>query len=214
VAARGPGRQPSPRAVWSFERPGLFPPDALVLDTTFVVQVLVATEPHHSSASSWMEDLADADALLVFNRLLELELREVAFRIPLIERFGGRDWRRRRHDGRSLRRARRLTTQTMDAWTDLLRAYDYARVELHQVMDLVPQYMNHYGLSSYDAVHAATAQFVAVDAMATTDVGFASVPARTPQRSRSTPSTTCGCRTAASYERGSTCRTHSPMTCV
>ena len=151
-------------------------PDEVTLDTSFVLNALLTAEPHHAAAGSFIEQLADAEALLVFNRLLEIELREVAFRTPLIERYPG-DWKRRRHDGRSLRRASRLIQQTMEAWHQLLGAFDYLLVELEEVHGRIDEFMDRFGLGSYDAVHAATAQYSGVRTMITTDAGFAAVPA-------------------------------------
>src|SRR5438094_941703 len=117
------GRPSLPRNVFSFEEQRLLVPEEVTLDTSFVMSVLLSAERHHAVASSFVEQLAGADSLLVFNRLLELELREVAFRAPLIERYPN-DWKSRRHDGRSLRRASRLIQQTMGAWHELLGAFD------------------------------------------------------------------------------------------
>jgi predicted nucleic acid-binding protein len=112
---------------------------------------------------------------LTFNTLLELELREIAFRIPLVERFP-RDWRRRRHDGRSLRRARRLVQQTMSSWRELLSAFAYLEVGVEEVIGAVEELMGSFGFSSNDAIHAATAEYTGARTIVTTDAGFALVP--------------------------------------
>jgi len=109
-----PGRRPLSRRVFSFEAAELILPSEVTLDTSFVVNALFAGEPLHEAARGFLERLAEARSVLVFNELLELELRETAFKIPLVERFP-KDWKRRRHDGRSLGRARRLVQQTMGA---------------------------------------------------------------------------------------------------
>ncbi len=64
-------------------------PAEVTLDTSFIVNALIEGEPHHDSARAFMEQLAEARTTLAFNTLLELELREIAFRIPLVERFSG-----------------------------------------------------------------------------------------------------------------------------
>ena len=92
-----------------------------------------------------------------------------------MERFP-RDWKRRRHDGRSLRRARRLVQQTMTSWWDLLSAFSYLEVGVEEVLDAVEELMGAFGLSSNDAVHTATAEYTGARTMATTDAGFALVP--------------------------------------
>jgi predicted nucleic acid-binding protein len=168
--------RPSPtRGVFSFESLELIAPSEVTLDTSFVGNALVTGEPYHRPARNFLERLANAEATLVFNRLLEIELREIAFRIPLRERFPN-DWKRRRHDGRSLRRARRLLARTMESWEELLTAYDYIRVEVQEVVDRLEELMGRFGLASYDAVHAATAEFANAPIFVTTDVGFAAVP--------------------------------------
>ncbi len=96
-----------------------------------------------------------------FNRLLEIELREAVFQIALKERQA-KEWRRFRHDGRARRRADRLLSQVDQAWEAILAAMAWARIEVHEVVQLIPEMMTRYGLSSYDAVHAATASFVRV----------------------------------------------------
>jgi predicted nucleic acid-binding protein len=172
-----PGRHGLPsRGVFSFEARELVPPSEITLDTSFVVEALVRGEPHHLSAGAFLEQLAAERAVLVYNNLLELELREAAFRIPLAERFPGREWRRRRHDGRSLRRARRLVRDVMESWQALLSAFSYLEVQLDEVLDRVEELMGIFGLSSYDAVHAATAEYSDSRTILTTDVGFASIP--------------------------------------
>ena len=51
-------------------------------------------------------------------------------------------------------------------------------VEVHEIIGAVPALMADHGLSSYDAVHAASAIESGVGAIVTLDVGFASVPER------------------------------------
>jgi len=108
---------------------------------------------------------------LYFSRLLDLELAETAYRIALTERFGTKRHRAMRTDGRALRRAFRLTTQLQESWLAVLAASRWARVEVEVVMPDVPLLMAR-GLGSYDAVHAATAIAVGVNALVTLDKGF------------------------------------------
>lgn len=150
-------------------------PSEITLDTSFVVNAFVAGEPHHEAASAFLEQLAGARSALVFNELLELELRETAFKIPLAEHFP-KTWRRRRHDGRSLRRARRLVQETMHAWEELLSAFNYLEVQVGEVIGRIEEIMGTFGLSSYDAVHVATGEYAGARTLITTDAGFASVP--------------------------------------
>jgi predicted nucleic acid-binding protein len=148
----------------------------VTLDSSFAVNALLSGEAHHEAARDYLVRLADNDSFLVYSHLLELELREVAFRAPLIEKHP-KDWRRRRHDGRSLRRARRLVAGTMEAWEELLTAFGHATVQVDAVFERVPELMDRYGLASYDAVHAATAEMFGASHLITTDAGFAAVPA-------------------------------------
>ncbi len=169
------GRPPHPRGVYSFDSADVAVPGVVVLDTSFVVNALDADEKHHPAAQQWLSRASAEGALLVFNRLLELELLDVAYKLPLKRQFGGR-WRTRRHDGRSLRRSRRLAAETMGAWADLLDAFDHLVVEVHEVAGRVEAYMSAHALASYDAVHAATAELYGADAVVTADTDFARVP--------------------------------------
>lgn len=173
MAARG--RPALPRNVFSYEAGDVDLPDIICLDTTFAVNALLSAEAHHASARRYLERLAENNTWLVFSHLLELELREVCFRAPLIQTYP-RDWRRRRHDGRSLRRARRLIEATMAAWEELLTAFAYGVTEVEAVYEGVPALMGR-GLQSYDAVHASTARMFAEGNLLTTDAGFAAIPA-------------------------------------
>jgi predicted nucleic acid-binding protein len=107
--------------------------------------------------------------------LLRLELEETAFKIALKERHG-RDWVRRRHDGRALPRAARLASEILLAWETALESFVWAEVGIDDVDADVLRLMGRYGLASYDAVHAATANVTGVGALVTTDAGFAHVP--------------------------------------
>lgn len=148
----------------------------MALDSSFAVNALLSGEDHHGAARQYLEALAVNGTELVFSHLLELELREVAFRYPL-KQAHGKDWLRRRHDGRTLRMARRLIARTMGAWDELLTAFTYAIVPVDTVYARVPELMDRHGLQSYDAVHAATAEAYGGGTIVTTDAGFASVPA-------------------------------------
>lgn len=170
------GRPPASRAVYSFEDPTAPCPPEIVLDTSFVIHALVATEPLHQAARSYVGRLIQSGSVVYFNRLLELELAEVLFRLPLIERFGRADLTKYRKDGRARRRAGRLVESANAAWESTLRLLPYVRIELDEVAGDVPGVMRRYGLGSYDAVHAATAAYAAVPAMLTVDTGFAAMP--------------------------------------
>lgn len=102
-----PGRPPLPRGIESFEPEGWQPPEALLLDTTIVVEALLPSQPHHAGCLAFFNKIGASSSTLIFNRLLETELSEVLFNIALKERHG-KGWRTARYDGRARRRAGRL----------------------------------------------------------------------------------------------------------
>jgi predicted nucleic acid-binding protein len=173
------GRPPASRAVHSFEDLALPPPAEIVLDTSFVVHALVATETLHAPARAYVEHLIESETTVYFNRLLELELAEVAFRLALLERFGKANVGRYRKDGRARRRAGRLLAKVTQEWERTLSSVRYVRIELEEVSAGVAALMRRYGLGSYDAVHAATAVHAQVTTMLTVDTGFALMPQST-----------------------------------
>lgn len=176
--SRGPGRPALVRNVYSFERLGSAVPSELVLDTSCVVKALVETEAQHFACQSFMLDMVNAETVVYFSRLLEIELAEVAFKLAVIEQHGKKAWPAKRADGRVRRRAARLSTALFRSWTDLLDSVPHLRIELHEVASSVPGLMAAHGLASIDAVHVATAAYVQADGLVTTDAGFGCVPAK------------------------------------
>jgi predicted nucleic acid-binding protein len=154
----------------------LLVPEDVVVDTSFVVEALVGTQQQHEVCRGFLERLLAAETTLYFNRLLEIELAEAAFRFALQERLGRRVREADRRDGRLRRRAGRLMEETQDAWDEALAGFSFVCVELHEVADMTPQLMRDHGLRSYDAVHVATALLAGVRDVVTLDVGFANVP--------------------------------------
>lgn len=170
------GRPPSPRGVFSFESDTWHAPRSILVDTSVVVDALVPSAPSHPACAKLFEDLAAADATVVYNDLLKTELCEVLFRLALAERWGTRRGERARYDGRARRRAGRLLEAGLAAWSGILDAVDSFAVDHATVSGEVPKLMRSYGLGSYDAIHVATAGHMGVDDVATLDLGFASVP--------------------------------------
>lgn len=170
------GRPPLPRGVYSYESTSLPCPAEALLDTSFVVEALLPRQPGHTAAQEYITRLLSAGTTIYYNRLLEMELAETAFKIALKERFGGRHWARMRHDGRARRRAGRLMENARSAWDDVLGYFPYACIELHEVTSEVAELMRRYGLSSYDAVHAASALYAGAP-IVSRDAGFAALPA-------------------------------------
>lgn len=163
--------------MFSFEDVSLPVPNEVVLDTSFVINVLIAAEPLHFVSQAYMTRLAAEKTTVYYNRLLELEVAEVAFKLAFVEKHGRRDWKRKRGDGRVRRRAGRLSDELRAAWAQLLTAVPHLMIELDEVADGVPTIMTKYGLESYDAAHAATATYVGAGGLVTTDSGFGRVPA-------------------------------------
>jgi len=152
--------------------------ESLLLDTSFVVEALVASQPKHEEAVAFLVRLAEEHVRVRFSAMLELELAEVAFQLALKERHP-RDWKRYRHDGRARRRAARLMSAVRLAWEEVLRDLDSERIDVVETLADVPRLMSAHGLASYDAVHAATAFRDPPVGIVTTDVGFASLPPST-----------------------------------
>jgi predicted nucleic acid-binding protein len=147
----------------------------LVIDTTVVVEALLRAQPEHGQCVALLQRLAASDCLVVFNRLLEIELHEALFNLALKEKHG-KAWASARHDGRVRRRAGRLLEDGTSAWSDVLDSLSWASVELGEVAEKVPQLMRSYGFRSYDATHAATLEVAGAKDIATLDHGFASLP--------------------------------------
>lgn len=169
-----PGRPEKTRNVFAFEVELLLP-DTAVVDTSFVAAALLSAQPHHEEARHFLARLAEFGTVLYFNRLLELELAELSFRGAIAARHGR--WRRERHDMRIRRRAGRLMRDALNAWNETLDAFTYVVLDVGEMLPAVPELMEENGLSSYDALHAAAlTSFEDVDAIATLDGDFASLP--------------------------------------
>lgn len=162
------------RNVYSFEGT-LVPPDQLVLETSFVVDALISSQARHAECEGFLDNIVRARSKVVVNRFLELELWEATYRIALRELHPKKRSRDARADHHALRRARALREEVEAAWRKVLSAFDRVVVELAEVQQRVPSLMG-YGLTSYDAVHAATAGHANVWAFVTLDYHFAALP--------------------------------------
>lgn len=169
------GRPPVDRGVLSFQAPDWSPPEALLLDTSVAVEALLPSEPGHAACVQFLRDLAASPCLVVFNRLLEVELYETLFNVALKERHGNR-WASARYDGRVRRRAGRLLAAGAGAWSELLDSLSWSSIDLSEVSEDVPELMRSYGFCSYDAVHAASLPASGLSDIATLDHGFAALP--------------------------------------
>lgn len=159
--------------VIAFDAPDWNPPEAVVIDTNVVAEMLLPAEPEHAACDMALRRLRAADTVVVFNRLLELELWEVIYEHALRRAVPGRDRRLRRFD-KGVRGGPALELARAEAlWNELLDDLTWERVEIREVADAVPDLMCAYGLQSYDAVHAATLLTSGVTDMVTRDAGFA-----------------------------------------
>jgi predicted nucleic acid-binding protein len=162
--------------VYAIEDPALLLPDPIALDTSFVVEALIATQPLHAACAGFLARIVETGVSVVSSELLPVELAEAAFAIALKERWGGQ-WRRHRTDGRARRRGGRLLTDTLSRYETLLSSIDHFPVPLGRATGLATTLMTDYGIASYDAVHAASAIIAGAEAIVTKDTGFALLPA-------------------------------------
>ena len=146
-----------------------------VLDTSFVVDAMVDGEPRHHDALRYLEILAAAGTTLYLSRLLEIELVEAAYKLSMREHFGSvQRAASMRHDGRALRRANRMVDEIEAAWLASRAKFTFEIVEPHDVVAVARPLLRR-GLSSYDAIHAATAIWLGVPNIVTCDAGFGAV---------------------------------------
>jgi hypothetical protein len=80
-------RRPATRGVYTIEDPALILPEVLALDTSFVVEALIETQPLHAVCAGFVERIVEAAPTVVTSELLEVELAEAAFAIALKERW-------------------------------------------------------------------------------------------------------------------------------
>jgi predicted nucleic acid-binding protein len=159
--------------VVAFDAPGWNPPDAVVIDTNVVAEMMLPDEAEYASCDAMLRRLVEAETVVVFNRLLELELWEVVYEHALRRTVPGRDRRLRRFERDVRMGAAAALDEAKVLWNELLDDLTWERVEVKEVADAVPDLMRAYGLQSYDAVHAATLLASGVTDMVTRDAGFA-----------------------------------------
>jgi len=169
-------RRPVPRGVFAIEDQQLLLPDPIALDTSFVVEALLTTQPLHPACSAFLKRIFDSGVAVVTSDLLAIELAESAFAIALKERWGGR-WRGHRTDGRSRRPATWRLNDTVTRYEALLSPVNHLPIPVRRVTADARVLMADYGIASYDAVHAASAIAAGAEAIVTLDTGFALLPA-------------------------------------
>jgi predicted nucleic acid-binding protein len=170
------GRRRVPHNVFAIEDEQLALPDPIALDTSFVVEALLPTEPLHGVCDAFLKRIFDSGVSVVTSDLLRVELAEATFANAMKERWAGK-WRARRTDGRSRPRAARLMNDTISRYQALLAPVDHIPVPLDDVTTAAATFMSDYGIASYDAAHAASAIAAGAETMVTTDTGFALMPA-------------------------------------
>ncbi len=171
------GHRPVPtRGVFAIEDQQLLLPDPIALDTSFVVDALIATQPLHPACSALLTRIDESGVRVVTSELLRVELAEATFANALKERWGGR-WRGHRTDGRSRRPATRLLDHTLSRYDEILRSMVHISIPLGDTDSIAPTFMTKYGIASYDAVHTASAIAAGAKAIVTLDTGFGLLPA-------------------------------------
>jgi predicted nucleic acid-binding protein len=170
------GRASDERGVHTFEGM-IVPPPELVLETSFVVDALIPSQARHPECQTFLGSIMDAESRVFFNHLLAPELWEAPYKITLKERHPKKRAADVRHDRRTLRRAKARREEIENAWREVLTLLDWVAIELSDVHRWLPQMMA-YGLTSFDAVHAATSRYSGVRPLVTLDYHFSFVPER------------------------------------
>jgi predicted nucleic acid-binding protein len=170
------GRRPVGRGVFAIEDEELLLPDPIALDTSFVVESLIATQPLHAVCSAFLTRIDNSGVSVATSELLRVELAEAAFAIALKERWGGQ-WRRHRTDGRSRPPAGRLLRHTLTRYDEMIGSLPHISIPLGDIAGVAPTFMTDYGIASYDAAHAASAIAAGAETIVTIDTGFALLPA-------------------------------------
>ncbi len=75
------------RGVHAIEEPALLLPDPIAIDTSFMVEALIESQPLHGACKEFADRIADARVPVVVSELLGIELAEAAFAIALKERW-------------------------------------------------------------------------------------------------------------------------------
>ena len=107
------GRWPAPRGVFAIEDQLLVLPDPIALDTSFVVEALLTTQPLHAACDAFLTRDRRKRRHRRHQRTASRRARRDRLRHRLKERWGGR-WRAHRTDGRSRPSAGRLLNHTVE----------------------------------------------------------------------------------------------------
>ncbi len=145
-------------------------PLRVLVDTSFIVESMVESNPRHRESRELLALLSERGASIVFSELVDLEVPQAMSYIAALD--AGRDRRAGLLDARVRRRSRSLTARTRRRWAEYLASIEWFRADLTAILDEVPAIMFTTGLRSYDAAMAATAIAHRCDAIATFDVDF------------------------------------------
>jgi hypothetical protein len=88
--SRTAGRRPTSRGIFAIEAQALLLPDPVGLDTSLVVEALIASQPLHAACRAFLIRLTESGTAMVTSDLLPVELAEAVFAIALKERWGPR----------------------------------------------------------------------------------------------------------------------------
>jgi predicted nucleic acid-binding protein len=147
----------------------------IALDTSFVVEALLTTQPLHHACSAFLKRIFDSGVVVVTSDLLAVELAESAFAITLKERWGGAPARTPHR--RTLPPPRHTAAESHHmSYEALLSPVNHLPIPIRRVTADARVLMTDFGIASYDAVHAASAIAAGAEAIVTLDTGFALLP--------------------------------------
>jgi predicted nucleic acid-binding protein len=112
--------------VVAFDAPSWDPPAAVVVDTNVAAEALLRRESEHASCDEAFHRMSTAGTLVVFNRLLEVELSEVIFNHAVRSHTARSDIRHTRFLPTVRRAAATIFDEAMRDWQSLLQTWSRA----------------------------------------------------------------------------------------
>jgi predicted nucleic acid-binding protein len=164
-------------------RPGVLdlsiePPEVVCVDTSALIRALFDDQPQHTDYLGFFVRIAEGGSTIVYSELLDLELAQMCVKSARNTSNGRRK--------ESTRLGRELVRSTSSAWRDIYTLTGSVRVTLaggdepgiigSPVRAAAFYLIEHNGIESYDATHAATAITYGAPIL-TADRDFADVPA-------------------------------------
>jgi predicted nucleic acid-binding protein len=154
------------------------PLEVVCVDTSALIRALFDDQPQHTDYLGFLARVTEVGSTIVYSELLDLELAQMCVKTA-----------RKRSNGRrekSTRLGRELVESTFAAWRNIYTLTDSVRVSLaggdepgmigSPVRAATFYLIEHHGIESYDATHAATAITYGAPIF-TADGDFADVPA-------------------------------------